>query len=239
MKTATRLPAACESDPAHITMIVRGAPADDGVVTLHIVLGELTVRSKRILLLAACLTLAAASGARAQHLTINGGAYRQASDFVTLKNGAKEIDLDAGTTFALGANLELGPLRVTTAYVSGAKLSRKGVTGKEKIGEGTLLAASADLLMRPIPRIIGLQPYLLGGVGLKRNSYEFEDAGLLIDFKDYKSKSDLALHWGLGADFMLGGIGVMAEISDFVTFADKKFGTHDAFGVIGLRLRLF
>lgn len=199
------------------------------------------MRSNRILLLAACLTLAAASGASAQgiHLTVNGGAYRQASDFVTLKHEAKEVDLDAGTTFSLGANLELGPLRATAAYVSGATLSRKGVTGKEKVGEGTLLAASADLMMRPIPRILGLQPYLLGGVGLKHNSYSFEDDGLLVDFKDYKAQSDLALHWGVGADFMLGGIGVMAEINDFVTFADRKFGTHDAFGVIGLRLRLF
>lgn len=198
------------------------------------------MRSNRILLIAAFLTLAGASGASAQgvHLTVNGGAYRQASDFVTLKSGAEEIDLDAGTTFSLGANLELGPLRATAAYVSGATLTRHGVSGKDKIGEGTLLAAAADIVLRPIPRLLGLQPYLLGGVGLKRNSYNFEDQGLPVDFKDYKSKSDFSLHWGVGADFMFGRIGVMAEVNDFVTYTDKKFGTHDAFGVIGLRLRL-
>jgi hypothetical protein len=38
---------------------------------------------------------------------------------------------------------------------------------------------------------------------------------------------------------MLGGFGVMAEIHDFVTFNNKKFGRHDAFGVVGLRFRLF
>jgi opacity protein-like surface antigen len=192
------------------------------------------------LILAACFILGATSAASAQrvYLTVNGGAYRQASDFMTLKDGAQEIDLDAGSTFALGANLELGRLRATAAYVTGASLSHKGVEGTDQIGEGTLFAAAADFVVRPLPRIL-VQPYFLGGAGIKRKSYSFKDDELVDQFEEIKATTDFALHWGVGADLMLGGFGVMAEVHDFVTFADRKFGAHDAFGVVGIRLRLF
>lgn len=177
--------------------------------------------------------------AQGVNLTINGGAYRQAGDFMTLKSSAREVDLEAGTTFALGANLELGSIRATAAYVTGAQLREHGIENSDKIGEGTLLAGAADVVVRPIPRILLVQPYLLGGVGFKRHSFSFSKSDDDADLPEIAPITDLALHWGFGADLMLGGFGIMAEINDFVTFTDKKFGKHDAFGVIGLRLRLF
>jgi opacity protein-like surface antigen len=200
---------------------------------------ELEMRSIYFLL-SAVMLLSSASAAQAQriYLTVNGGTYRQASDFLTLKSEAQEIDLAADKTFSLGANLELGPLRVSTAYVTGASLSQHGIVGKDKIADGTLLAAAADIVLRPLPRIL-VQPYFLGGAGIKRKSYSFKDQDFADQFEDLKATTDLALHWGVGADLMLGGFGVMAEVSDFVTFTDRKFGNHDAFGVIGLRFRLF
>lgn len=191
-------------------------------------------------MLLASVALGAAPAALAQNvnLTINGGAYRQAGDFMTLKDNAKQVDLTAKTTFALGANLELGAIRLTAAYVTGSSIGLHGIEGTDKIGEGTLLAGAADVVVRPLPRIL-VQPYILGGVGFKRNGYSFTGDDMASEFPELKPTTDLALHWGVGADLMLGGVGVMAEVNDFVTFTDKKFGRHDAFGVIGLRLRLF
>jgi hypothetical protein len=198
------------------------------------------VRSLRLLTLTALLALGTAPAALAQHvyLNINGGAYRQAGDFLTLKNTAKTVDLAAKSTFALGANLELGSIRFTGAYVTGASIGQHGVEGSGKIGEGTLLAGAADVVLRPIPRIL-VQPYILGGVGFKRNGYSFVSDEFAEEFPELEPTTDLALHWGIGADLMLGGFGVMVEVNDFVTFTNKKFGRHDAFGVVGLRLRLF
>lgn len=191
-------------------------------------------------MLIASVALAAAPTALAQnaYLTVNGGAYRQAGDFMTLKDNASKVDLTAKSTFALGANLELGSIRFTGAYVTGSSIGLDGIENSDKIGEGTLLAGAADVVVRPLPRIL-VQPYILGGVGFKRNSYSFSDDEVADEFPELTPTTDFALHWGIGADLMLGGIGVMAEINDFVTFTDKKFGRHDAFGVIGLRLRLF
>jgi hypothetical protein len=195
------------------------------------------MRFMRPLLLAALAVLPAAPVARAQgiHLTPMLGAYKQASDFQTLKGEAQSIDLKRENTMALGANLELGALRGTLAYVTNAKLSREGVSGD--VGEGKLLLLTGDLVVRPIPRILGLQPYLLGGAGVKRNDYSFKDDGFAADFP--KNETDFALHFGVGADLMFGGLGVMAEVGDFVSYADRKFGRHDAVGMVGLRLRLF
>lgn len=197
------------------------------------------MRFVRPLLLAALAALSAAPVARAQgiHLTPTLGAYVKANDFHTLRSEAENVDLKHEGAMAVGANLELGALRGTLSYVSGAKLSRQGVTDMDQIGEGTLLLLTGDLVLRPISRILGLQPYVLGGAGIKRNGYSFTDEGLAASFP--KDETDFAFHFGVGADFMLGGFGVMAEVGDFVSFVDRKFGRHDAVGVVGLRLRLF
>lgn len=198
------------------------------------------MRSCRLLLLLASLALGAAPAVLAQHanLTINGGSYRQGGNFMTLKDNAKVVDLAAKSTFALGANLELRSIRFTAAYVTGSTIGEHGIEGADQIGEGTLLAAAADIVVRPLPRIL-VQPYILGGVGLKRNGYSFNNDETADLYPELQPTTDLALHWGIGADLMLGGVGVMTEFNDFVTFNDKKFGRHDAFAVVGLRLRLF
>jgi hypothetical protein len=37
---------------------------------------------------------------------------------------------------------------------------------------------------------------------------------------------------------MLGNFGVVAEVSDFITRDDDRFGRHDSFAMVGLRFRL-
>lgn len=193
----------------------------------------------RILVGAAAMLAFGAGGASAQGLTVTPmfGAYTQASSFQELRGNAESIRVKRKSDLALGAAVGLGPLRGSVAYVTGATLSQKGVTGGDEIGEGKMLTGAVDAVVRPIPRIAGLQPYLLGGIGLKQADYNFDDAR----FSGFDtSESDAAFHLGVGADWMFGPVGVMAEISDFISGGDGDASTqHDAYGLVGLRVKLF
>jgi opacity protein-like surface antigen len=187
---------------------------------------------------AAVLGLAGAEAASAQiHITPSIGAFIPASDLEDLKDQAEATRFDRAGTLGLGLNIEMGWLRGSIAYATGASFSEDGVTGEDEIGDGSVLAVAADLVVRPLPRLL-VQPYLLGGVGLKRQEFSFDDDGIGENPLP-SDATDLALHVGVGADLMLGGIGIMAEITDYVTRTEEKtFGQHDAFAMVGLRIRL-
>src|SRR5690606_12143775 len=135
---------------------------------------------------------------------------------------AEQARLDRSGTFGLGLNVELGWLRGSVAYATGASISEEGVDGGD-IGDGSVLAVAADVVVRPLPRLL-VQPYLLGGVGLKRQDFSYDDEGLGTNPLP-SDKTDFALHAGIGADVMLGRIGIMAEITDYITRnEDSSFG---------------
>lgn len=181
--------------------------------------------------------LLVSTGVQAQGITISPtiGAHIPASDFSELRAQADTLRVERDGTFALGLNVELGWLRGSVAYASGAKLTEEGVEGQ--IGEGSLLTAAADVVLRPIPRLVIVQPYLIGGIGIKNTSYDFDDDGVRDAFPD--DETDTALHFGVGADVMLGGIGIMAEVTDYLSKdAEGDWGAHDAFAMVGVKLRL-
>lgn len=195
----------------------------------------------RRLLLAAMtgplLALAATSAAAQVYITPAAGVYIPASDLDDLQDQAQQTRLDRSGTLGLGLNLELGWLRGSVAYATGASISEEGVDGEDEIGDGSVLAVAADLIVRPLPRLL-VQPYVLGGVGVKRQDFSYEDEGLGTNPLP-SDKTDFGLHAGLGADVMLGRIGIMAEISDYITRnEDSTFGQHDAFALVGLRFRM-
>ena len=185
----------------------------------------------------AAMVMLSASSAQAQGLTItpSAGAYIPASDLKDLRSQAEERRLEREGTFGLGLSVEAGWLRGSLAYASGATISGDGVDGD--VGDGSVLAVAADIVVRPLPRIL-VQPYLLGGIGLKRLDYSWDDDGLGSNPLPEDDR-DVALHVGIGADLMFGGIGVMAEITDYITRKDEGgFGQHDAFAFVGLKFRL-
>jgi hypothetical protein len=128
-------------------------------------------------------------------------------------------------------------LRGSFAYATGATISRAGISGRSKIGDGSVLVGSADVLLRPLPRIIIARPYLLGGLGYKKESYSFNQSGFEgIDDGD----KDFVVHAGVGVDLSLGALSLVAEISDFFGQNNNdKWKVHDAFGMIGLKFSLF
>lgn len=187
--------------------------------------------------IAGVLALTAAPAAAQIYITPAAGVFIPASDLEDLEGQAEATRLSRSGTLGLGINLELGWLRGSVAYATGATISEEGVTGEDDIGDGSVLAVAADLIVRPLPRLL-VQPYLLGGVGLKRQDFSYnEDAGGTNPLPS--DLTDFALHAGLGADVMLGRFGIMAEITDYITRnEDSTFGQHDAFAMVGLRVRL-
>jgi hypothetical protein len=188
----------------------------------------------------AAVALLAPVAVQAQGISVTptAGVYIPASDLYQLRDDASSLTVDKEGTFALGLNVEFGMLRGTLAYASGAQINDRGtVTGQDNIGEGKLLAVAGDIVLRPIPRLIIVQPYLLLGGGLRQENYSYEE-GTAGAFPE--DQSDFALHAGVGADIMLGRFGVVAEFSDFITKDDEdKWKQHDAFATVGLKIRLF
>jgi hypothetical protein len=191
-----------------------------------------------VLLVPAAILAGDAQTARAQGITITPalGAFIPASELRELQEQAEQRRLDRSATLGLGLNVELGWLRGSLAYATGATLTDRGVTDAGDVGDGSVLALAADVVWRPLPRLL-VQPYLLGGGGIKRQDYSYDDEGLEDVFPD--DKTDFTLHFGVGADAWLGGIGVMAEVTDFLSRrGDDTFGQHDAFILVGLKFRL-
>jgi hypothetical protein len=187
--------------------------------------------------IAGVLALTAAPAAAQIYITPAAGVFIPASDLEDLEGQAEATRLSRSGTLGLGINLELGWLRGSVAYATGATISEEGVTGEDDIGDGSVLAVAADLIVRPLPRLL-VQPYLLGGVGLKRQDFSYNDDGVGTNPLP-SDLTDFALHAGLGADVMLGRFGIMAEITDYITRnEDSTFGQHDAFAMVGLRVRL-
>lgn len=188
-----------------------------------------------ILAIATLLSLAPAASARAQGIAITplAGAYIPASDFYSLRDQAnQQLRVDKQAAFALGANVDLGMLRASVAYATGATLSDHGVQNGGNIGNGSLLAAAGDVVLRP--RVAILQPFVLAGVGVKRSHYSFNSSvsGSLFP----KNETDLAGHLGAGLNVLFGNIGITGELTDFITYKSGNFGPHDAFAMVGLRL---
>jgi hypothetical protein len=180
------------------------------------------------------MLLAAASSAQAQiAITPLVGGYIPGGSLKDVQAGAEQVAVEREGTLALGVNLDLGLLRGSLAYASGTTIRN---AQREDIGEGKVLAAAADVVLRPLPRLL-VQPYLLGGVGLKNLSYDKDDGianALLPD-----DRSALSLHAGIGADVALGPIAIVAELTDFISRdANDKWNVHDAFLMAGIKLKL-
>jgi hypothetical protein len=175
--------------------------------------------------------LAVPTVARAQaSLTPMVGGYVPAGTLTQVREGASDIATTRNGTLSLGLNLDVGPLRGSLAYASGTTIRN---ANRQDIGKGNVLGVAADLAVRPLPRIL-VQPYLLLGAGQK--FYKFDESTTASAFGDTRR---FALHGGVGADLMLGSFGVVAELTDFLSKdADAKWNDHDAFLMVGMKLRL-
>lgn len=178
------------------------------------------------------------------------GFYSPASDLQAAQDALGEVVDDRGGSLALGLALEMGvPLtalgvRVGFDYVTGSEFTYEDEASVETTAEQTMLAITGDVVLRPIPRLIVVQPYLLAGAGVKRYDFSFdEDAGTDIDTAFPDSETDFTLHAGVGLDLGLGPIALVAELSDYISWYEVEGGDsemqNDLFLMAGVRLGLF
>ena len=181
-----------------------------------------------------------ASQAEAQGIRLSPvlGVHVRGDDLTAVRTEAAEAQLAGRAALGIGADLGVGFLRASVRYATGAELTRAGVANGEHIGSGSFLTAAGSVVLRPIPRIIGFRPFVVGGLGIKREGFSYDDPAwgdLLPD-----DQTTTALHVALGADIMLGRIGVTAEVGDYISLqAEEGEGRHDIFATIGLCFRLF
>lgn len=190
--------------------------------------------TNRRLIWSTLATLAAAAlpaiGRAQVSITPMVGGYIPASDVNQVTGTASSIAKTRDGTMSLGLDLDFGMLRATALYASGTTLKN---ASRQDIGKGNVLAAAGDLVIRPLPRIL-VQPYLLVGAGEK--FYRYDES---TSFTSGGDRQSFAVHGGVGADLMLGNIGAVAELTDFVSKgADAKWNVHDAFLMVGLKLKL-
>ncbi len=179
----------------------------------------------------AALVVAIAPVAASQvTITPLAGGYIAASGVNQVSSGAQNLARTRDGTLSLGADIDFGVLRGSFAYASGTTIKDAST---QAIGKGSMYATTADLVLRPLPRIF-VQPYLVAGAGEK--FYRYDQSASVFTGGDTKA---FGLHGGLGADVMVGSIGVAGELTDFVSKGTSdKWDVHDAFLMVGLKLRL-
>lgn len=195
----------------------------------------------RSALATACLLLLAAP-AMAQvpgiDLKVNPriGLYAPMSN---LGSGSAAESIALNNSLALGLGIELGlvalpfNVRANLDYATGATVTEEGIGETDQTA--TVLAVVADLVFRPLPRILVLEPYLFAGGGLKQYAF---DAAAASDFRD---ASDPTIHLGAGLDFGLGPIALNAELGNYIswyqlTAGDSANMQHDIFFTVGFSI---
>lgn len=183
------------------------------------------------------------------------GFYTPAADLATASDALGEIVDDRGGSLAVGLALDfsapLAPVsfRVGFDYVTSSEFTYADTTGAgglEASGEQTMLALAGDIVLRPLPRLVVLQPYLLAGAGVKRYDFSFTESAGDTDIDEVfpESQTDFTLHAGVGLDLGLGPIALVAELSDYISWyeaegAEDSEMQNDIFVMAGIRVGLF
>jgi hypothetical protein len=143
------------------------------------------------------------------------------------------------SSLAFGVAVELASLRVGVLHATEGEIPIDGV-GCTDCARSTLTTATASLVIRPLPEIALVRPFVLLGGGVKRYGFtadDLDDEGVEAVLSD---ENDLTGHLGLGAELGLGGLSVLVEVQDLVSRfdaegVDARF-QHDLFFTIGVAL---
>lgn len=168
------------------------------------------------------------------------GLYEPLSDLGQIGEAGSGVVAEMGGSLALGLGLELDIMmlpvgfRLNMDYATGAEVSRSDGVGEPT--ETTLLAVVGDVMFRPLPKLVLVQPYLFAGGGLRQ--YDVSDATTTSSFR---ASSDPTLHLGGGLDVGFGPLALNAEIGDYISRYELTEGgdsetQHDLFVTIGFSI---
>lgn len=177
------------------------------------------------------------------------GVYEPLSDLGEIREAGSTIVAEQSGSLALGLGVELDVallpvnVRLNLDYATGSDImiSEDGLETRES-GESTLLAVVGDVLFRPLPGFIPVQPYVFVGGGLKQYDFEITEPDQVDRFRN---GSDPTLHFGGGVNVSLGAFGLNAEVGDYISrfeFEDQDADSetqHDLFATIGFSIGLF
>lgn len=169
------------------------------------------------------------------------GAEMPLSDLPTTPSAEAVKSLSGA--FAWGVAAELGlpglPFNLRANVDATTKKSISPATGVTTGSvDQTMMTIFGDLVFRPLPKLILVQPYVMAGLGVKRYNYSLSDPVDLFQ-RSFTDRNDLAYHLGVGVD--IGPL--VVEANDYMNkYAFDGGGSkfqHDVFIMAGLRLGLF
>jgi hypothetical protein len=143
------------------------------------------------------------------------------------------------STLAFGAALELGNLRVSVLHATDGDVPIEGI-GCEECARSTVTTATAALVIRPLPELGFVQPFVLLGGGWKRYDFDVDElddgvVGAVLD-----DSNDLTAHLGIGVELGLGGTRLLFELQDLASRFDEEGVEarfqHDLFLTVGVAL---
>lgn len=197
-------------------------------------------------LLAACLMAFAApltAQAPGVDLKVNPrvGLYVPLTDLGDVGGAAGTIVSEQGGNLAFGLGVELGiaalpvGLRANVDYATGSELTSEGMG--DQVLERSVFMLAGDLVFRPLPDLIILQPYFFAGGGVRQYDFTAADATDLGDI------TDPMVHVGGGLDLTLGPLALNAEVGDYVSWFETQEGAdsemqHDLFVTVGIVIGL-
>ncbi|MEO5509217.1 MAG: hypothetical protein ABIV28_08430 [Longimicrobiales bacterium] len=138
---------------------------------------------------------------------------------------------------ALELDLPLFPIdiRANVDHVNATDIELGGV----RAGTVSITSMVGDLMLRPLPGIIPVQPYLFAGGGLKQ--YRFRDFST-SSFDSSNDRRDPTLHVGAGVGLNLLSMGLVVEVGDYVSrfkFSGATKTQNDLYGTVGVKIGLF
>lgn len=192
-------------------------------------------------LLTAAVLAGMAAPAAAQSLKLNPrvGLYAPLTDLGDAGSTIGTITTDRSGTLAYGLGVELAfpvfpvNIRANLDYVTGSEVSLDDGSVTTTT-EREVIMLAGDLVFRPLPRLILIEPYFFAGGGIRQ--YDF-------DVPEVEDVSDPMLHLGGGAELGLGPLTLNGEVGDYISWYEPQPGAdseiqHDLFVSIGLVLGL-
>jgi hypothetical protein len=185
------------------------------------------------------VVMAAPAAAQIPGINVNLGARIGAFTPMSALAETPQGDVKLKSGMGIGASIELdipfSPINVR-ANVEAAMGAKMELGDDELEGaEVDVVAFTGDLVYRPLPRIVVVQPYLLAGAGVKRYSFDTDPVSFSED------RSHFTGHLGAGADLKFGPISVLAEVSDYISSfknaaTDDSKLQNDVFLMVGFRI---
>ena len=202
-------------------------------------------RMVRSVVTAVCVVgMAAPAAAQAPGIAVKlnprMGLYVAVTDLGQITEATRTIIAAKSGSLALGLGAELDlavlpvGIRANVDYKTGSNVATRGLTQEV---EPTMLALAADLVFRPLPKLILIQPYLFAGGGVRQYDFDTENIDVIED------ASDPAVHVGGGLDLTLGPLALNAELGDYISWYEIQVGAdaemqHDLFVTVGIVFEL-